>query len=223
VVKRSWSGVAVQRSWSQPRVPPRYSLIKAMAIGALTAGFNERGFTFIEGAATSEVAQDVFLHVRNLADGQNSELFVRGAHVEFDLVMVNVSGTDKPQARNAKLSAAEVVSAPTSEVSRTNLRGRPKFWHANGYGFLVDDDSGDEFHVPATSVPGRYLRGGDLLEFDVEKQADGRLQAVNVRIVGWTPTQQPFDDQLDMGHPRWTEQLAALAEPEPWNYLERAW
>jgi hypothetical protein len=59
------------------------------------------------------------------------------------------------------------------------------------------------------------------LEFDVEGQSDGRSQAVNVRVVGWTPTQEPFDDQLDMGNPQWTEQLAALAEPEPWNYQEK--
>jgi len=194
-----------------------------MPIGLLTAGFNERGFTFIKGDTDTGAGatQDVFLHVRNLADGEDSELFVRGARVEFDLVLVNVKGTEKPQARNVKLAAVDVVSAATSLVSRRNLRGRPKFWHANGYGFVVDDDSGHEFHVAATSVPRRYLRSGDLLEFDVETQADDRLQAVNVRIVGWTPIHQPFDDQLDMGHPRWTEQLSALAEPEPWNYPEK--
>ena len=193
--------------------------MRAMLIGTLTAGFNARGFAFIKGA--TEAAPDVFLHVRNLADGQDSELFVRGARVEFDLVLTNVGGTEKPQARNAKLAEATASPAASSEVSRANLRGRPKFWHAAGYGFVVDETSGDEYYVQASSVPHRYLRSGDELEFDVEEQEDGRPQAVNVRIVGWTAVGQSFDDQLDMGHPRWTEQLAALAEPEPWNYQEK--
>lgn len=192
-----------------------------MPIGVLRASLNDRGFTFIKGGAEVEVAQDVFLHIRNIADGEDSDLFVRGARVEFDLVLVTVGGEEKPQARNVRLVEASAVPPGTREISRTDLRGRLKFWHANGYGFVVDEDSGDELYVSGTTVPRRYVRSGDIVQFDVEKQEDDRFQAVNVRVVDWAPTQEPFDDQLDMGHPRWTEQLAALAEPEPWNYPEK--
>jgi cold shock CspA family protein len=189
-----------------------------MLTGTLTGPFNERGFTFIRGGHDANAGPDVFLHIRNLVEGQDSAHYVRGALVEFDLILVRVGGTEKPQARNVKLAATGAVSQATSELSRTNVRGRPKFWHANGYGFVVDEETQEEFYVPGTSVPHGYLRNGDEVEFDVEEQDDGRFQAINVRIIGWTPTQQPFDDQLDMGQPRWAEQLAALAEPEPWNY-----
>jgi cold shock CspA family protein len=192
-----------------------------MPIGVLAAGFNERGFTFIRGGIEGS-AQDVFLHIRSLADGQNFQLFIRGAHVEFDLVLEGAAGDEKPQAREARLTGSNLVAqGDSASVLRADLRGHLKFWHANGYGFIVDDASGDEFYVPAASVPRRHLRSGDDLEFDVEAQSDGRSQAVNVRILGWTPTQEPFDDQLDMGNPEWADQLAALAEPEPWNYQEK--
>jgi cold shock CspA family protein len=190
-------------------------------IGVLRASFNDRGYTFIEGSPEAESESDVFLHIRNIADGEDSQSFVRGGRVEFDLVTATVSGDEKPQARNAKLIEGSSVLPGTSEISRTNLRGRLKFWHANGYGFIVDDDSGDDFYVSGLSVPGRYLRSGDIVQFDEEKQEDERFQAVNVRVLDWAPTQEPFDDQLDVGHPGWAERLAAVAEPEPWNYPEK--
>ncbi len=189
-----------------------------MPTGVLSNSFNERGFTFISGGQDGEVTQDVFLHIRNLADAEDPELFVRGALVEFDLTLVSVAGAEKPQARNAKLARDSAVPRTASALSRENVRGRPKFWHPSGYGFLVDEASGEEFYVQGQSVPHRYLRSGDEVEFDVEQQEDGRQQAVNVRLVGWAPVGQPFDDQLDMGPRHWAEQLAALAEPEPWNY-----
>ncbi len=192
-----------------------------MPVGILRASFNDRGFTFIEGGAEAEVAQDVFLHFRDIADGEDSGLFVRGARVEFDLVLVTVGGEEKSQARNVRLIEAGAAAPRTRDISRTDLRGHVKFWHANGYGFIVDEDSGDESYASGTSVPRRYLRSGDIVQFDLEKQEGDRFQAVNVRVVGWAPTREPFDDQLDMGHPRWTEELAAIAEPEPWNYPEK--
>jgi cold shock CspA family protein len=187
--------------------------------GVLRAAFNDRGFTFIEGGEESG-ARDVFLHIRNLVEGEDADRFVRGARVSFDLVLVQVGGEEKPQARNVRLIEAGPDSPAPPDIVGTNLRGRLKFWHANGYGFVVDESSADEYYVSATSVPRRHLRNGDVVEFDVEKQTDDRVQAVNVRVVDWTQIQQPFDDQLDMGHPRWTEQLATLAEPEPWNYQQ---
>ncbi len=192
-----------------------------MAIGALSSGFNDRGFTFVKGEGDAAGPQNVFLHIRDLADGQDSERFIRGARVEFELVLVTRDGIDKPQARNAKLIAADLEARADTTVWGNNLHGCPKFWHPKGYGFLVDEASGEDFYVGATSVPHGHLRAGDEVVFDVEEQANGRRQAVNVRVVGWKPIGQAFDDELDMGHPRWTQQLAALAEPEPWNYPVR--
>lgn len=180
-----------------------------MPEGVLRAAFNDRGFTFIEGGEESG-ARDVFLHIRNLVGGEDADRFVRGARVSFDLVLVQVGGEEKPQARNVRLIEAGPDSPAPPDIVGTNLRGRLKFWHANGYGFVVDESSADEYYVSATSVPRRHLRNGDVVEFDVEKQTDDRVQAANVRVVDWTQIQQPFDDQLDMGHPRWTEQLATL-------------
>lgn len=190
-----------------------------MPIGVLKTAFNDRGFTFIEGGAETE-ARDVFLHVRSLANGEDSQLYVRGARVSFDLVLVNVAGDEKPQARNVKLVEGGLGDHDSPDIVTTELRGRLKFWHANGYGFIADEATGDEFYVSGSSVPRRYLRNGDVVQFDVEKQADDRVQAVNVRVVDWELGGQAFEDELDMGHPRWTEQLAALAEPEPWNYQQ---
>lgn len=191
-----------------------------MPSGILKTSFNERGFAFIDGSEHGDGGQDIFLHIRGLANGEESDRYVRGVRVEFDLELVDIGGHEKPQARNVRLVEGAVEADRAPELAKVDLRGRLKFWHANGYGFLKDEDSGDDFYVSSTSVPGRYLRNGDIVEFDVEKQEHDRSQAVNIRVVGWNPTDDPFDDQLDMGNPRWVEQLAAEAEKEPWNYPE---
>jgi cold shock CspA family protein len=187
----------------------------------LAAPFNDRGFTFVEAGAEGGAAGDIFLHITKLAAGQDPQLFVRGAHVEFELVLAKVGGSERPQAHEARLVSADVPAPADVDIVETNVRGRVKFWHPTGYGFVGDEVSGTEVYVSASSVPHRFVRTGDIVEYDVERQADERLQGVNVRVVDWAPIKQSFDDQLDMGHPRWAEQLAAIAEPEPWNYQEK--
>jgi hypothetical protein len=93
-----------------------------------------------------------------------------------------------------------------------------KFWHPLGYGFLVDQQDNHEYHVSSASVPGGYLRLGDVVAFDLKTAKDGKTHAVNVSVLEWQPVGDPFSDTVDMGHPRWAETLAKLAEPEGWNY-----
>ena len=56
--------------------------------GTLAASFNPRGFTFIECESAEGIDGDVFLHISKIGDGEDPNLFVRGARVECDVVMV---------------------------------------------------------------------------------------------------------------------------------------
>src|SRR5579862_8704458 len=87
-----------------------------------------------------------------------------------------------------------------------------------GYGFISDEKGDHEYYVKWSSVPGGYLRQGDSVAYDVQTSREGTTQAVNVRVLRWNTVGDPFSDQIDMGHPKWAEVLAGLAEPEDWNY-----
>src|SRR4051812_42902142 len=105
-----------------------------MSTGVLRNAFNDRGFTFIQPSADSGLEGDVFLHIRSLASGEDSKLFVKGAVVEFTVEVVNVKGTEKAQARGATLiEGAPAPSTPDAEIVQRDLSGHIKFWHANGY------------------------------------------------------------------------------------------
>lgn len=99
-----------------------------MPTGVLRASFNERGFTFIEGGIESD-ARDIFLHIRSLAVGEDSKLYVRGAQVEFDLVLATVGGEEKPQAQATELGVRSCIAAsflarpdPAWTVATTRLK-----------------------------------------------------------------------------------------------------
>ena len=188
-----------------------------MVLGTLRASFNEKGFTFIDAQPGSGYGADVFLHISQLASGEDAGLFVRGSQVNFEVEVVNRNGEDKPQARNARLLARSAIPLTGGTSSNSDRRGALKFWSPLGFGFLVDAKSGDEIYVHASSVPGGHLRHGDEIQFDVET-SDAKMQAVNVRVLSWANTGEPFTDLLDMGSPRWASQLADLAETENWNY-----
>jgi cold shock CspA family protein len=188
-----------------------------VARGTVQASFNDKGFTFISPEADSGEPADVFLHITRLLSGQDAKLFVRGSRVEFDIALVMRNSEEKPQARNARLLLAAEVPTSVGAISTSGRRGALKFWSPLGFGFLVDQDSGDELYVHTSSVPGGYLRNGDVVQFDIE-QSDSGAQAVNVSVLGWAKTGDPFTDLLDLGGPRWAAQLADLAEPENWNY-----
>src|SRR4051794_33072067 len=94
--------------------------------GTLRGTFNDRGFAFVEPDAAAEFTEDVFLHIRSLADGEDSSHFVRGARVEFDVAMVKRGTEERPQARNVRLVPGAAPVLPV--ISGTGIRGSLKFW-----------------------------------------------------------------------------------------------
>ena len=192
-----------------------------MVRGTLIGSFNDKGFAFIGSDSDAGLSDDVFLHIGQIASGEDARLYVRGAAVEFDVVMVTRGAVDKPQARNCRLLLGDSgVARALSSTGTSGRRGTLKFWSPLGFGFLVDRESGEEVYARSDTVPGGYLREGDEIEFDIHVTG-ARRQALNVRQTGWAATGDTFSDVLDLGSPKWTLQLAALAEPEPWNYQEK--
>ena len=66
--------------------------------------FNDRGFTFITVDPEHGIKEDVFLHISGIEDPVQANLFIRGARIEFEMMIVSRGGRDRPQARNARLS-----------------------------------------------------------------------------------------------------------------------
>lgn len=188
-----------------------------MPTGSLLNRISSRGFTFIAVDPEFSIDENVFLHVTNIADGNEATLFVRGTRVEFDVVYMSRDGEDKPQARNVKLLAESTVAA-TSTASVASQRGSVKYWHPMGYGVISTEKGDHEYYVKSASVPGGYLRQGDAVGFYIETGGGGREQAVDVRVLHWDPTGDVYSDEIDMGSPKWASTLAAMAEPEDWNY-----
>lgn len=188
-----------------------------MPTGSLLNRISNRGFTFIAVDPEFDIEENVFLHVTNVADEAETSLFVKGSRVEFDVVYVSRDGKDKPQARNAKL-LADNAGVATSGASVESQRGFVKFWHPMGYGFISSEKGDHEYYVKSASVPGGYLRQGDTVGFHIETAEGGREQAVDLRVLHWEPTGDLYSDTIDMGGPKWANTLAAIAEPEDWNY-----
>jgi cold shock CspA family protein len=185
--------------------------------GSILNKFSDRGFTFIAVDPGHGIDDIVFLHVTGIRDKDQASLFVTGSRVEFDVVFVGRDGRERPQARNARL-AVDALGVGTSGSPVGERRGSVKFWHPMGYGFIAEEKGEREYYVKSGSVPGGYLRHGDIVGFDVENTSDGKTQAVNVRVVHWEPVGDPYCDLIDMGHPRWASTVAGLAESEDWNY-----
>jgi cold shock CspA family protein len=136
-----------------------------MPTGSLLNRISDRGFTFIAVDPEFGIDENVFLHVSNIVDEAQASLFVKGSRVEFDIIYVTRDGRDKPQARNVTL-LVESPSKATTGAAADMLRGSVKFWHPMGYGFIASEKGDHEYYVMSASVPGGYLRQGDLLGFD---------------------------------------------------------
>jgi len=182
-----------------------------MSEGRLKNGFNDKGFTFV---ADSE-GGDVFLHVTHLASGEDKSLFIRGAHITYEVEMVTRRGEEKPQARDARI---KIVADGQKPPIATGLHGTVKFWHATGYGFVIDANTGTEYYAHHAAVQRGYLDLGDRVTFDVE-EGTPNVRACNVVVSSWGKVGDPFADELDLGNPNWVVPLAELAEKkEEWNY-----
>jgi CspA family cold shock protein len=60
--------------------------------------------------------------------------------------------------------------------------GKVKFFNeTKGFGFIIDDNSGEEYFVHITGVDGK-INEGDSVEYEVEQGKKG-LNAVNVKSI----------------------------------------
>ncbi|MBP6386644.1 MAG: cold shock domain-containing protein [Pseudarcicella sp.] len=61
--------------------------------------------------------------------------------------------------------------------------GKVKFFNeSKGFGFVVDDESGEEIFVHVTGLNGIQIRENDNVSFDVQEGKRG-LNAVNVKKI----------------------------------------
>lgn len=195
-----------------------------MLRGVLKTSFEPKGFAFIAADAESGISDDVFLHVDNIAEGQDKAMFVRGTPVEFELAEgKRRDGSSGPAARDCRVidDASAFLDTAASELRGVDVTGTVKFWSPGNYGFIAPDGPArDNVYVSAVSAPGGYLRPGDDVRFDLAESPKGP-QAANIRCVSWSATGDPFTDTVDMGHSRWAARLAEMAEPEEWNYQSK--
>ncbi len=161
-----------------------------------------KAFGFI---SPDDNSPDVFVHQRAAASIPQLKA---GARVAFE-----AQATEK--GRNAVGLTLLTVQAPL-----TRGRGRVKFWNERGFGFIAPDGGGPDVFVHSAVLPMEeqgYLREGDVVEFSVSQGIKG-LEAHDLSVVGWTTASDHLAAFADMGAPGWLDNLADLAEKEPWDY-----
>ena len=63
------------------------------------------------------------------------------------------------------------------------MLGKVKFFNSSkGYGFIVDDETGDDVFVHVTSLNGLKINEGDKVEYVVEEGERGKT-ATNIQLV----------------------------------------
>ena len=63
------------------------------------------------------------------------------------------------------------------------MQGKVKFFNSSkGYGFIVDDETGDDVFVHVTSLNGLKINEGDKVEYVVEVGERGKT-ATNIQLV----------------------------------------
>ena len=63
------------------------------------------------------------------------------------------------------------------------MQGKVKFFNSSkGYGFIVDDETGDDVFVHVTSLNGVKINEGDKVEYVIEEGERGKT-ATNIQLV----------------------------------------
>jgi len=63
------------------------------------------------------------------------------------------------------------------------MQGKVKFFNTSkGYGFIVDDETGDDVFVHVTSLNGLKINEGDKVEYVIEEGERGKT-ATNIQLV----------------------------------------
>ena len=63
------------------------------------------------------------------------------------------------------------------------MQGKVKFFNSSkGYGFIVDDETGDDVFVHVTSLNGPKINEGDKVEYVVEEGERGKT-ASNIQLL----------------------------------------
>ena len=63
------------------------------------------------------------------------------------------------------------------------MQGKVKFFNSSkGYGFIVDDETGDDVFVHVTSLNGLKINEGDKVEYVIEEGERGKT-ASNIQLL----------------------------------------
>ncbi|QDP95390.1 DUF3825 domain-containing protein [Microlunatus elymi] len=179
-----------------------------MPTGSIKVIDFERGFAFI---APDDGSNDVYVR---LSTTESVSLLRRGLQVNYVIIE---TGAGKREAGN-------VVPANDADVATRSTHGWVKFWNnVKGFGFVSTGDGPDLYLARrSTRFDGSQLPSeGD--EVDVEYVHTGERNPVVIkltitRLAPWKPSGIALFDFAEMGgRAQSVDQLAALAEPEPWD------
>ena len=63
------------------------------------------------------------------------------------------------------------------------MQGKVKFFNSSkGYGFIIDDETGEDVFVHVTSLNGLKINEGDKVEYVIEEGERGKT-ATNIKLV----------------------------------------
>tara|TARA_B100000963_G_C22577225_1_gene649054 strand:+ start:904 stop:1095 length:192 start_codon:yes stop_codon:yes gene_type:complete len=63
------------------------------------------------------------------------------------------------------------------------MQGKVKFFNSSkGYGFIIDDETGEDVFVHVTSLNGLKINEGDKVEYVIEEGERGKT-ATNIQLV----------------------------------------
>jgi cold shock CspA family protein len=167
-----------------------------------------RGFAFI---VPNDGSNDVYLR---LSTCESASLLRRGLQVEYHVA----------ESQPGKLEARNVVPSNEADVATESAHGRVKFWdNDKGFGFVVAEDGRDLYLARrSTRFEGNQAPAeGDEVDVEYVHTGEKNPVVIALKIISlapWKPSGIPFFDFAELGgRAQAVDQLAAIAEPEPWD------